>query len=136
MNSATMRVLVESARVARLATVRADGRPHLVPVCFALLGETAYTAVDGKPKRHTRLARIANLTATRVVSLLVDRYDEDWSALWWVRLDGTGRVVDDPAETGRALAALIDKYPQYSAQPPAGPVLAIEVDRWVGWSAT
>jgi PPOX class probable F420-dependent enzyme len=130
-----MRELVRSAPVGRLATVRADGRPHLVPVCYVLIGETVYTAVDAKPKRHTRLTRVANLTATGGASLLVDRYSEDWSRLWWVRLDGTGRVVADPAEAASAIDALIAKYPQYSVQNPAGPVLAVEVSRWVGWSA-
>jgi PPOX class probable F420-dependent enzyme len=130
-----MRRLAESARVAHLATVGADGRPHLVPVCFVLLGEAAYTAVDHKPKRSTRLRRFANVEATGRACLLVDGYSEDWSALWWVRLDGDGRAVGDPAEAARAVRALTAKYPQYSGRPPAGPVLAVDVTRWTGWSA-
>lgn len=128
------RRLVESARVARLATVDADGRPHLVPVTFALLGEVIYTAVDEKPKRSTRLRRLANIEATGRACVLVDDYHEDWSALWWVRLDGPGRVVTDPAETGRALAALVAKYPQYEQRPPRGPVLALDIAHWSAWS--
>lgn len=131
-----MRRLVDTARVARLATVDAAGDPHLVPVCFALLGDTAYSAVDAKPKRTTQLRRVANLRATGRCCLLVDRYSDDWSALWWVRLDGTGRIVDDPDETARALAALTARYPQYVAAPPGGPVLAVDVTRWTGWTAT
>jgi PPOX class probable F420-dependent enzyme len=129
-----MRRLVEPARVARLATVSADGRPHLVPVCFTLVGEVAYSAIDHKPKRTLRLRRLANIEATGQVSLLVDEYYEDWSALWWVRLDGRGRVVSDAAEATDAIAALVAKYEQYAANPPAGPVLAVDIIRWSGWS--
>jgi PPOX class probable F420-dependent enzyme len=131
----TMRRLVESARVGHLGTAGIDGRPHVVPVCFALLDEVAYTAVDHKPKRTAQLRRIANVTATGHACLLVDEYREDWSALWWVRLDGHGRVVHDPHEVRRAVAVLTDKYPQYAELPPAGPVLALDVTRWSGWSA-
>jgi PPOX class probable F420-dependent enzyme len=136
MSSAPPRRFIESARVARLATVAPDGRPHLVPVCFVLIDDTVYTAIDHKPKRGSRLRRIANIEATGHACLLVDHYSEDWSALWWARLDGRGRVVDDPAEAGRAVAALVGKYEQYAARPPAGPVLAIEVTGWSGWSAS
>jgi PPOX class probable F420-dependent enzyme len=130
------RALVEAARVARLATVGPDGRPHLVPICFVLLGDTVYSAVDHKPKRSARLRRLANIRATGRASVLVDEYREDWRQLWWVRLDGSARVVDDPAEAARAVAALAGKYEQYARQPPAGPVLAVTVTRWSGWSAS
>jgi PPOX class probable F420-dependent enzyme len=126
---------LESARVARLATVDGQGRPHLVPVCFALLGSTVYSAVDHKPKQSTRLRRLSNIEATGRACVLVDAYDEDWSKLWWVRLDGTGRVVADPAERERALSALVDKYRQYRERRPDGPVLAVTVERWSAWSA-
>jgi PPOX class probable F420-dependent enzyme len=131
-----LRELVRRARVARLATTGADGRPHLVPVCFALLGDTVYSAVDHKPKRTNRLRRLANIAATGQACLLVDHYDDDWTALWWVRLDGHGRVVTDPAEAARAVAALVDRYPQYAARPPHGPVIAVDVTGWTGWSAS
>jgi PPOX class probable F420-dependent enzyme len=130
-----MRRLVANARVARLATVGADGRPHLVPICFALARDVVYNAVDHKPKRSRSLRRLTNLEATGQACILVDEYSEDWSALWWVRLDGHGRVVDDPSEVGTALAALAAKYPQYAERPPGGPVLAVEIARWSGWSA-
>jgi PPOX class probable F420-dependent enzyme len=137
------RRLVEAARVARLATVGADGQPHLVPVCYALLagppgdpaGDIVYTAVDHKPKRTVHLRRIANLTATGRACLLVDHYAEDWSTLWWVRLDGRGRVVADPVEAQRARRALAGRYPQYAQRVPAGPVLALDVTGWRSWSA-
>jgi PPOX class probable F420-dependent enzyme len=134
-NEQDMRRLVRSARVGRLATVDAEGHPHLVPVCFVLLSETVYSAVDHKPKRSTRLRRFANVEATGHACLLVDRYSEDWSTLWWVRLDGRGRAVTDPIEAGGAVAALVDKYLQYAEKPPTGPMLALDVTRWTGWSA-
>lgn len=136
----TMRRLVEEARVARLATVDAGGRPHLVPVCFVLGsgpdGDRVYVAVDHKPKRGTDLRRTANLRATGKACLLVDRYDEDWSLLWWVRLDGSGRELHDQDEADRAIEALAAKYPQYQLDRPDGPVLRIDIDGYRGWSAT
>src|SRR5581483_1459557 len=101
-------VRVEDARVARLATVGADGRPHVVPICFALAGSTLYTAVDAKPKRTRRLRRLANVESNQWVEVVVDDYDEDWSRLWWVRLAGRGRVVE---RDERALELLAAKYP-------------------------
>lgn len=131
-----MRERVTGARVGRLATVGADGWPHAVPVCFVILGEAAYTAVDHKPKRHRRLRRLANIAADRRACLLVDEYGEDWSALWWVRLDGRARIVEDPGEAGNALDALVAKYRQYARSRPAGPVIALDVTGWTGWSAS
>ena len=136
MNSETMRRLVSTAPVGRLATVRRDGRPHVVPICFVVTNDVVYSAVDNKPKRHRHLQRISNVAATGTASLVVDEYDDDWSRLWWVRLDGRARLVDDRAEAERAISSLSDKYPQYRDQPPSGPVLAVDVERWVGWSAT
>lgn len=130
-----MRRLVGDARVGRLATVAADQRPHAVPVCYALLGEVAYSAIDHKPKRPGRLRRIANLQQTGQACLLVDEYGEDWSALWWVRLDGRGRIAEDSAEAAAAVSALAGKYPQYRERPPGGPVIALDIARWSGWSA-
>lgn len=129
----TMRERVTAARVARLATVTGDGRPHLVPCCFVLAAQRIYSAVDAKPKTTLALRRLANIEAEPAVALLVDHYDDDWSALWWVRLDGTARVVADPAERARALALLAAKYPQYARTPPPGDVIAIEVSAWRGW---
>jgi PPOX class probable F420-dependent enzyme len=118
-----------AARVGRLATVTADGRPHLVPVCFALAGGRIYTAVDAKPKSSRALKRLDNVRATGRASLLVDHYEEDWSRLWWVRVDGLAEVVDP----GPALDALAGKYAQYRGAPPAGPAIAITPERWRSW---
>ena len=123
-----------AARVARLATTDADGSPHLVPVVFVLVGETVWTAVDAKPKSTTALRRLDNVRAHPAVSLLVDHYADDWATLWWVRADGVATVLD--VDEGRAgLDALTAKYPQYQDNPPQGPVLRVDVTRWVSWSA-
>jgi PPOX class probable F420-dependent enzyme len=122
-----------AARVARLATVGQDGAPHLVPITFALAGDVIYSAVDAKPKRHTRLRRLANIAHEPRVSLLVDRYDDDWTALWWIRADGVAQVLPS---SSAGLEALTAKYPQYRTAPPFGPFLEIAVRRWSAWSAT
>ena len=124
-----------TARVARLATTDPDGRPHLVPIVFALDGDTLYSAVDRKRKRSSMLRRIENARARPDVTILVDHYDEDWSLLWWIRLRGRARVLDDGDERERALALLAEKYPQYRTEPPDGPVLAVDVTETRDWSA-
>ena len=133
MEHSTRRDRLAAARVGRLATVTAEGRPHVVPCCFALLGDTAYSAVDAKPKSTLALRRLDNLRANPHASLLVDHYDEDWTALWWIRVDGDGRVVEDGAEHATALEALADKYDQYRRQRPPGAVVALDVTTWRSW---
>jgi PPOX class probable F420-dependent enzyme len=130
------RELFAAARVARLATVDGDGRPHLVPIVFVVAGETIFSAVDAKPKRTQALRRLANVEINPAVSLLVDHYDDaDWSVLYWARADGRGRVLaPEHPQALEAVRLLIRKYPQHAAQPPAGPVLAIDVESWSGWS--
>jgi PPOX class probable F420-dependent enzyme len=135
-HEAEMRERFGSARIARLATVGVDGRPHLVPLCFALAGDRIVSVVDAKPKRSVNLRRLANIRAQPRVSVLVDEYDEDWTRLWWVRADGAARVVESGTERDDAVAALTAKYAQYERQPPAGPVVEVTIDRWRGWSAT
>lgn len=128
-----------AARVARMATVDAAGRPHVVPVTFALVGDgdaTVFTAVDHKAKTTTALKRVRNVAQTGRVSLLVDHYDEDWALLWWVRVDGAARVLaaaDDDARAG--LDALVAKYPQYAGRRPDGPVIAVGSLAWRCWTA-
>jgi PPOX class probable F420-dependent enzyme len=135
MTAEEMRERVASARIARLATLTPEGRLHLVPISFALRENVLYTAVDEKPKRSRRLQRLENVRVHPDVAVLVDHYEEDWSRLWWVRLRGTARIVEDGPECGMALALLADKYEQYRVQPPGGPVLAIALGEWRGWSA-
>ncbi|MEO3752641.1 TIGR03668 family PPOX class F420-dependent oxidoreductase [Streptomyces sp. B6B3] len=122
------------ARVLRLATVSADGQPHLVPATFAApADDTLVIAVDQKPKRHHDLKRLRNIAANDRVSALVDAYDEDWTRLWWARADGRAAILrgDDRAAPLTALAA---RYPQYRADRPTGPVIAITVHRWTAWA--
>jgi PPOX class probable F420-dependent enzyme len=121
--------------VARLATVRPDGAPHLVPVVFALDGDTLYSAVDAKPKRTHRLQRLTNLRVEPRCALLVDSYDDDWSRLWWVRADGAAIVVDTRESSHPGLLALATRHHHYRAEPPAGPLLVVTIERWTGWSA-
>jgi PPOX class probable F420-dependent enzyme len=123
-----------AGRVARLATVRPDGSPHLVPVVFALDGSTVVFAIDDKPKGTRELRRLANIRADPRVSVLVDHYDEDWPALWWVRAEGRARVVDAGPALDRAVALLAEKYSQYAAGPPPGPAVLIDVETWRWWS--
>lgn len=130
-----MRRRVAAARVARLASVDPAGRLHVVPICFALDGETLVSAVDAKPKASTRPQRLVNVRASPEVALLVDEYDEDWSRLWWVRLRGRARVVEEEPEREDALALLAAKYPQYRDEPPPGPAIVVELTEWRGWAA-
>jgi PPOX class probable F420-dependent enzyme len=122
------------AQVAHLATADATGAPHIVPISFAIDGDTLYTAVDAKPKRGTPLRRLANVAANPRVSVLVDGYDDDWTRLWWARADGRALVLAGGETLEHALALLRGRYPQYAEAGPIGPVMQIRVDRWSGWS--
>ncbi len=123
------------ARVASLATMSPEGQPHIVPITFAVDGDVIYTAVDFKPKSTPRLRRLSNIHANPRVAVLADQYDEDWSALWWVRADGMAAILDSRAEMTAPTKLLTGRYPQYRDNPPAGPVIAIRVARWTGWAA-
>ena len=125
---------IAEARVGRLASVRPDGIPHLVPICFALVDDRIVTAVDDKPKTTPQLQRLVNIRAHPEVTLLVDDYSEDWSALWWARADGTARVVDDGNEREATLTQLRAKYDQYAVVLASGPAIVIDVTHWSGWA--
>jgi PPOX class probable F420-dependent enzyme len=129
---ATAEERLAQARIGRLATVTPDGRPHVVPVCFALHDGRIYTAVDAKPKATRALRRLENVRAHGRASLLVDHYEEDWAQLWWVRVDGSAMI----AESEAGLDALAAKYAQYRDQRPDGPLIAIAPERWRSWTAT
>ena len=142
MTEAQARNRFVSATVARLATVDMrtnPPKPHLVPIVFALLDDdTVVSAVDHKPKRTTALRRLVNISANPHVCLLVDRYSDDWTQLWWVRADGRARVVEPGHEQGlrkHAIAALEHRYGQYHRRPITGALVFVEVMRWSGWSA-
>jgi PPOX class probable F420-dependent enzyme len=134
MESGMARRRLDEASMARLATVRDDGKPHLVPIVFVRDGDTLYFAVDAKPKRTQNLQRLRNIAANPSVSVLVDHYEDDWTRLWWVRADGVARVVTDEAQARRATDLLVEKYVQYRNARPEGPVVAVQIDRITGWS--
>ena len=121
--------------VARLATVDASGAPHIVPITFAVEGGRILSAVDGKPKRSRRLRRLENIAANPLVSLLVDHYHDDWKRLWWVRADGTARIVEGGPELEQGLELLRRRYAEYRQVELIGPVIVVVVERWTGWEA-
>lgn len=123
-----------AARHAYLATTDGHGKPHLVPVTFAVDGDTALIAIDHKPKRSTDLKRLRNIEANARVSLLVDEYDDDWSRLWWVRTDGIARVLTESEDRSAPLRLLAVKYPIYAEKVPTGPVISIRIHTWTGWA--
>ncbi len=126
-----------SERVAVLGTVSAAGAPHLVPVTFALLDDCVVFAVDHKPKRSLSLRRLENIAGNPAVSFLVDRYDDDWQQLWWVRVDARATTVPEVLPHSRddlALDALAAKYPQYRRLRPAGVVVIARITAVSGWA--
>ncbi|HTK62085.1 MAG TPA: TIGR03668 family PPOX class F420-dependent oxidoreductase [Pseudonocardia sp.] len=136
LDDAERRRLLAAAPVARLATLRPDGTPRLVPITFALVDGLICSAVDEvKAKTTMRLARLTDVARDPRVALVVDHYAPDWSQLWWVRVDGTARVLSGGPERESAVTALRAKYPQYGSTELAGPVLAVTPTRWTGWAA-
>jgi PPOX class probable F420-dependent enzyme len=125
-----------AARIGRLATVRPDGRPHVVPIVFAVADDrTVYSIADPKPKDSLDLLRHRNIVEHPAVSLLVDAYDEAWDRLWWVRADGTAMVVPAGTERETAIRLLRAKYPQYEAwTTPFGDATVITVERLTSWT--
>ncbi len=136
MDADEMRRRIDGAQVARLATVGRDGRPHIVPITFAMNDATIYFAIDFKPKKTTDLQRLRNIEANPSVSVLVDHYEADWTKLWWVRADGSARIVIDGALFENGIARLTQRYAPYRSARPVGPVVAIAVERMTGWSAS
>ena len=136
LTAAQARQRFATAAVARLATIGPAGQPHLVPITFALDGGHVYTAVDAKPKTTTNLRRLRNIRRDPRVAVLADHYEADWDRLWWARADGLASILGEPAHRARPLELLAARYPQYRANPPAGPVIAITVERWTGWAAS
>jgi PPOX class probable F420-dependent enzyme len=121
-----------SAEVAVMATIGPGGAPDLVPVVFAAVGpRTLISPIDQKPKSTRRLRRLDNIEADPRVSLLAQRWDADWSRLWWVRAEGSGRV--EISVEDRVRNALVEKYPPYRHDPPSGPWILIAVARLTGW---
>ena len=134
--SCEQRLFVDAQRVARFASADANGQPHLVPVCYCLMGNSAYFSIDEKPKqaRGRRLKRLRNIAQNPKVALVVDHYDEDWSQLGWVMLRGQAEILDDGDEHARAQQALRARYPQYrSMRLDVLPVVAIRIGKVASW---
>jgi PPOX class probable F420-dependent enzyme len=128
--------LLAAARVARLGTISGDGRPHLVPVCFAFWDDAIAIAIDEKPKRTVRLARIRNIERDARVTLLIDHYEEDWHRLAWLRIDGRADVLRRGDAWPEALASLRLRYPQYASMSlEARPLIRITPERITAWRA-
>lgn len=129
------RSFIDAHRVARLATADAQGVPHVVPICFVVLGNTLYLTIDEKPKQDVRrLKRLRNIAENDQVAVIVDRYDDDWSQLGWVMLRGPAEIVETGPDHAAAQAALKTRYPQYRAMQLAGlPVIAIRIARVTRW---
>jgi PPOX class probable F420-dependent enzyme len=131
------RARLAEARVARLATLRRDGTPRLIPMTFAVVDGVVCSAIDKiKPKADTRLARLRDIDRDPRVALVADRYDDDWSQLWWVRVDAVAAEHTDGELRERALDALQDKYEPYRRERPDGSVLAFTPTAWAGWTAS
>lgn len=137
--SGTVRAKLNNAKVARLATLDARRGPHIVPICFAYDGKVFYTAIDQKPKRVTpeRLARLRNILAAPQVALLIDKYDEDWTQLWYILVRGKAQLIPMSGHKERAWAIrkLRAKYPQYSGRMLAddAPVIRITPQQTTSW---
>ena len=138
-----MRLTTEDARarfaaqrVARLATAGRDGKPHVVPITFAVAGDLICTGVDHKPKTTPNLRRLRNIAENSTVALLADHYEDDWARLWWVRVDGRASILTDDEAMRPYLDLLAERYEQYRQARPAGPVIVIEAERWTGWSGS
>lgn len=127
--------LFSAAPVATLATADDQGVPHLVPVVFAVEGDTVYTAVDAKRKSTQRLRRLSNIAVNPRVSLLVDHYEDDWTQLWWVRADGIAEVHHDGEQMAIGYGLLRAKYTQYERTALDGPVVTVAVHHWASWHA-
>jgi PPOX class probable F420-dependent enzyme len=134
-NTAEALDLLARSRVARLATIRPAGRPHIVPITFAVVDGVIVTMIDQKPKTTMQLQRLRNIEANPAVAVLADEWDEDWDRLWWVRVDGTARVHIGDDLWRRARDALVIKYPQYSDHPPTGDAIAITIDEVTSWAS-
>ncbi|HSA81171.1 MAG TPA: TIGR03668 family PPOX class F420-dependent oxidoreductase [Geminicoccaceae bacterium] len=123
-------------RVAHLATADAAGRPHVVPICYVLIGNTVYFTIDEKPKKRPGavLKRLSNLRENPAAALAVDRYDEDWSKLGWVMVQGSAEILESGPEHDLAQASLRARYPQLATMRIEGlPVVAVRIDHVASW---
>jgi PPOX class probable F420-dependent enzyme len=135
MLSDVQRLFLERGRVGHLATADAKGAPHVIPVCYAVAGQTLYITVDEKPKRRDiPLKRVRNILENPKAAFVADRYDEDWRRLGWVMLRGEAEILEAGPEHDHAQALLTARYPQYRAMHLSGlPVIALRIARATSW---
>lgn len=129
--------LLREGRVARLGTADAGGRPLVVPVCYAFDGTRLYSAIDAKPKRTQRLRRVRNLEENPRCSLVVDTYDEDWSRLRWVIVEGSADLLTGGSDYARGVDLLVAKYPQYRSlelDRKQGTLVRLTPERYLYWT--
>jgi PPOX class probable F420-dependent enzyme len=129
------RGFLDRSRVGHLATADRNGAPHLIPVCYAIDGESLYITIDEKPKRQDRpLKRVRNIIENPQAAFVVDRWDEDWRRLGWVMLRGAAEILEAGPEHDQAQGLLIARYPQYRTMNLAGlPVIALRIARASDW---
>ena len=148
MLAADQLAFIGGRRTATLATLTGTGQPRLVPICFVIADPedartVLYSPLDEKPKRSDdvrRLARVRDIAERPRVTLLFERWDEDWSRLAWLRARGAASLVepDDDAQAHPGVVqALRAKYPRYRAHAiDASPLIRVVIDEVVSWSAT
>jgi len=137
--SAGARELLTTARVAHLATSDQYARPHVVPIVFVWSDDVLYTPLDRKPKRDDdwhALRRVRNIETNGRVAIVVDRYDEDWSQLAWVMVEGVATILETGDDRDAAVALLNEKYAQYETLSLEGrPIVRVEIERASEWSS-
>ena len=130
------RLFLSAQRVGHLATVDERAIPHVVPICFALSENALYSSIDDKPKENSRrpLKRLRNIETNANVSVVIDRYDEDWSLLGWVLLWGRAEILTTGGEHDGAQELLRARYPQYRVMRISSyPVIAVRIERTASW---
>jgi PPOX class probable F420-dependent enzyme len=137
MLSDLQRQFIQQCRVARLATVDSQTTPHLIPVCFCLNGSNVYITIDQKPKRtDIPLKRLRNIQENPAVAITVDRWDEDWTRLAWVMMQGHAEILTHGEEHDAAQADLSERYVQYRSMTLGElPVIAMRIRRVLSWGA-
>jgi PPOX class probable F420-dependent enzyme len=130
------KLFFQSARIAHLASADAQGRPHVIPICFAFDGKKIYSPIDQKPKKTSplNLKRVRNILANPHVAVVVDRYDENWKKLAYVLIAGRAQLLRRGARHDKAVRLLRKKYPQYRKMAlNERPVIRVSIRSWTTW---